>query len=186
VMMSNFSPAEPWQSWMAMGIRFWRKSPAVGSMKRHCPLEVFIDAEEKARVAVVSLGFDSAAAEGWRTPPARETGTADVGLEDASWAAGAAAEEEGEEPVRVEPLAETAPTGTLVTVARVVEALLEPPADGVTLLTDVDAGTTEDAPATGEVVTDAAAAEGVAPDAGAGDPPPKENDCVASPAAHGA
>jgi hypothetical protein len=172
---------------MATGIRFCRKSPAVGSMKRHCPLEVFIEAEEKARVAVVSFGLDSAAAEGWRTPPARETGTADVGLEDASWPADTAAAEDEEEPVGVAPLDEAAPTGTLVTVARVVEALLGVTADERTMLADVDVGTTGDAAATGvDAADELAEVVAPAPDAGAAEPPPKENDCVASPAAQGA
>lgn len=87
-MKSNFSPAAPVQGPIAIGMRFWRKSPAVGSIERQLPEEVTREAEVKARVAVVSLGLDSAAAEGWRTPPARETGTGVVGLEDASWGVG--------------------------------------------------------------------------------------------------
>lgn len=63
-------------------------------------------------------------------------------------------------------------TGTLVFVARIVEALLANAEVGVGV-----------APATGDVGP-AAATEVVAPAPGA--PPPKENDCVASPAAQGA
>lgn len=56
-------------------MRFSRKSPAVASMERHRPEADWIDAEEKARVAESSHGFASAAAEGLRTLPARETAT---------------------------------------------------------------------------------------------------------------
>jgi hypothetical protein len=56
-----------------MGMRFSRKSPAVGSMKRHLPVESLMETEVKARVAVLSNGLASAAAEGLRTPPAPET-----------------------------------------------------------------------------------------------------------------
>ncbi len=61
-------------------MRFCRKSPAVGSIKRHWPAESWMETEENARTAVLSRGLDSAAAEGWRTPPARETGTGVVGF----------------------------------------------------------------------------------------------------------
>lgn len=63
-----------------MGIRFWRKSPERGFMVRQRLVEDFIVADEKARVAVLSRGLDSAAAEGLRTPPAPEMGRADVGF----------------------------------------------------------------------------------------------------------
>ena len=73
-------------------MRFSRKSPAVGSMKRHCPEEDLIDAPVNARVAVLSRGFDSAAAEGLRTTPARETAMTD-GLAVVAVVAGAAGAE---------------------------------------------------------------------------------------------
>lgn len=63
-----------------MGMRFCLKSPAVGSMKRHWPEDDLSETDVNARVAVVSRSLDSAAAEGWRTPPARETGTGVVGF----------------------------------------------------------------------------------------------------------
>lgn len=68
------------QGCMATGMRFCLKSPAVGSMKRQRPDEDLREMEEKAKTAVVSLGFDSAAREGTRVPPARETGTGVVGF----------------------------------------------------------------------------------------------------------
>jgi hypothetical protein len=80
VIRSNFSFRLPSHGCRLTGIKFWRKSPAVGSMKRHCPLEAFRETEEKARVAVLSRWFDSAAEEGCRVPPAPETGTGVVGL----------------------------------------------------------------------------------------------------------
>lgn len=88
VIRSNFSPADPVQGWRVTGIKFWRKSPAVGSTKRQFPSAALSETEEKARTAVPSRGLDSAAADGWRTPPARETGTAVVGLASATLAAG--------------------------------------------------------------------------------------------------
>ena len=41
VMMSHFWPALPSQGLVWIGVRFSRKSPDVGSTKRHCPLEVY-------------------------------------------------------------------------------------------------------------------------------------------------
>lgn len=79
-MKSNFSFGLPSQSFTAMGIRFSLKSPAVGSMKRHCPFEALRDTPVKARVAVSSNCCASATALGCNTPPARETGTGVVGL----------------------------------------------------------------------------------------------------------
>ena len=49
-------------------------------MKRHCPEEDLIGTAENARVAVSSRGLASAAAEGLRTTPARDT---DMTEEDA-------------------------------------------------------------------------------------------------------
>jgi hypothetical protein len=59
-------------------MRFSRKSPAVGSTKRHCPFEDLIETPVKARVAVSSTGLASAAAEGFSTTPARETEMTDA------------------------------------------------------------------------------------------------------------
>ena len=59
-------------------MRFSRKSPAVGSMNRHSPEDDLMATEEKARVAVSSRGLASAAAEGSRTTPARETEMTDA------------------------------------------------------------------------------------------------------------
>lgn len=78
-MISNFSPALPSHAFNCTGIRFSRKSPAVGSIKRHFPSADFKLAEEKARVAVSSRTLASAAALGSKTSPARDTGTAEVG-----------------------------------------------------------------------------------------------------------
>lgn len=80
-MRSNFSFSLPLQSWRATGIRFSLKSPAVGSIKRHCPFEALRDTPAKARVAVLSNCCASATALGCSSPPARETGTVVVGLE---------------------------------------------------------------------------------------------------------
>jgi hypothetical protein len=67
-----------------MGIKFLRKSPAVALTERHFPSAAdFSDTEENARVALSSRWLASAAAEGLRKPPARETGIGDavVGLD---------------------------------------------------------------------------------------------------------
>jgi hypothetical protein len=82
-------------------MRFCLKSPAVGSMKRHWPEEDLMDTEENARIAVVSRGLASAAEDGWRVPPARETGTGVVGLEDKRTAAAAVLEGAGEAAIDV-------------------------------------------------------------------------------------
>lgn len=79
-MTSHFSFGVPPQSTSAMGIRFSRKSPAVGSTNRHWPFGARIPAPLKARVAVSSRCCDSATALGFKVPPARDTGTALVGL----------------------------------------------------------------------------------------------------------
>lgn len=79
VTISNFSPALPSHAFNCTGIKFSRKSPAVGSINRHCPSADFTLAEEKARVAVSSRTLASAAALGSRTAPARDTGIADWG-----------------------------------------------------------------------------------------------------------
>lgn len=80
MMRSNFSFRLPVHGCRLTGIKFWRKSPAVGLMKRHCPFEAFSETEEKARVAVLSRAFASAAEDGWSVPPAPETGTGVDGL----------------------------------------------------------------------------------------------------------
>ena len=99
-MKSNFSFGLPSQSCTAMGIRFSLKSPAVGSMKRHCPFEALIDTPVKARVAVLSNCCASVTALGCNTPPARETGTGVVGLKfGMPEAAGASVVETWEAPV---------------------------------------------------------------------------------------
>jgi len=79
-MTSHFSFGEPEQSTSDTGIKFWRKSPAVGSTEMHCPFGARISTLENALVAVASRLFASAAADGWRVPPARDTGTGVVGL----------------------------------------------------------------------------------------------------------
>ena len=63
----------PSQLLRAIGIRFSLKSPAVASMDRHWPAADLRETEEKALVAVSSLGFASAAADGFSTPPALAT-----------------------------------------------------------------------------------------------------------------
>lgn len=50
-------------------------------MVRQSPVEDFRVEEVAARVAVVSFLWDSAAADGSKTPPARETGTGVVGFD---------------------------------------------------------------------------------------------------------
>lgn len=60
-------------------------------MKRQRPLDDLREMELKARVAVGSRCIASAAAVGFRKPPARETGTRVVGLAFGAWAAAAAA-----------------------------------------------------------------------------------------------
>lgn len=62
-----------------IGIRFCLKSPAVGSRNKHFPDASFRTIDEKAFTAVLSTTLASAAAEGSRTPPARDTGRGDVG-----------------------------------------------------------------------------------------------------------
>ena len=80
VRISHFSFADPLHSTSCMGIKFSRKSPAVGSIKRHLPSGALMEILLKARVAVSSRWWDSATAVGCNMPPARETGTASVGL----------------------------------------------------------------------------------------------------------
>jgi hypothetical protein len=80
-MRSNFSFRLPVQGCMLTGTKFCLKSPAVGLMKRHCPFAALRETPVKARVAVSSRLFASAAEDGWRVPPAPETGTGVDGLE---------------------------------------------------------------------------------------------------------
>jgi len=63
-----------------MGIRFWRKSPAVGSIDKQLPFEDLSDTAVLARTALLSRVCASAASDGFRVPPARDTGTGVVGL----------------------------------------------------------------------------------------------------------
>ncbi len=70
VMMSHFSFGVPEQSTSETGIRFSRKSPAVGLTNRHCPLGARSSTPEKALVAALSRVVASAAEEGCRVPPA--------------------------------------------------------------------------------------------------------------------
>jgi len=53
-MKSNFSFKLPSQSFIEIGIRFSLKSPAVGSMNKHCPLAAFSETLVNALVAVAS------------------------------------------------------------------------------------------------------------------------------------
>lgn len=79
VMTSHFSLDVPAQSTNETGTRFARKSPAVGSTNKHCPLGARISTLAKALVALSSRRFASAAAVGSKSPP-RPTGTAAVGI----------------------------------------------------------------------------------------------------------
>jgi hypothetical protein len=81
VMRSNFSFRLPVQGCRLTGTKFCLKSPAVGLMKRHCPFAALRETPVKARVAVSSRLFASAAEDGLRVPPAPETGTGVDGLE---------------------------------------------------------------------------------------------------------
>ena len=99
--MSNFWFGEPSHATTATGIRFWRKSPAVGSTDRHRspPLARRLT-PSRALVAVGSGVWASAASSGFSTPPARETGTGSVGFsagipEGGAVTAGASASSEG-------------------------------------------------------------------------------------------
>jgi hypothetical protein len=78
VITSNFWPSLPSQAATWTGMRFSRKSPAVASMERQRPSLVLTATLENARVAVSSRGLASAAADGLRTTPARETVTTAV------------------------------------------------------------------------------------------------------------
>ena len=80
VTISHFSLGEPAQSTRVTGIRFSRKSPAVGLMKRHWPLGARISTLLNGRTAVLSKAWAWATAVGFRVPPAPETGTGVVGL----------------------------------------------------------------------------------------------------------
>ncbi len=79
VTMSQRSLDVPEQSTSEMGMRFSRKSPAVGSTKRHWPLGARMVTLVRLRVAVVSTALASAAAVGLKEPP-RDTGTALSGI----------------------------------------------------------------------------------------------------------
>ncbi len=77
---SNFSFRLPVHGCRLTGIKFCLKSPAVGLMKRHWPFDALRETPVKARVAVLSRAFASAAEDGWRVTPAPETGTGVEGL----------------------------------------------------------------------------------------------------------
>jgi hypothetical protein len=121
-----------------------------------------------------------------RTPPARDTAPEEAGL--AAWATA----EEGigaEDTTGAEEAAAEALVGALVTVTIVVDEQLELEVAAATA--EVAFETTDEAGAwdfgvgTAEEAADEATAE-LAPLARAADAPPKEKDCVASPAAQGA
>lgn len=98
-----------------MGIRFSRKSPARGSMDRQSPAEDLIETEVRARTAVSSRSWESAAAEASRVPPARDTGEPWVGVagsEEATRAEVMTAEELAEVSMRAAGAGEVVETST--------------------------------------------------------------------------
>lgn len=152
-------------------------------MKRQRPDDDLRDTEEKARTAVLSRGLDSAAAEGWRTPPARLTGTADVGLAVACAASTAAGETEEMDAAEVTATEEAEREETAmgmtdeecVIVTIVVEVQLE-----LELEASVEVGTSEIAEETAvEVATTEAAV--VEAETAAALLPPKVKDWVEAP-----
>ena len=72
-MISNFSFALPSQVLVCTGIKFCRKSPDKGSIKRQDPSGALTETPENARVAVSSRWLASAAASAFNVPPARST-----------------------------------------------------------------------------------------------------------------
>lgn len=162
-------------------IRFWRKSPARGLIERQSPVESLIWTEEKARTAVLSRGLASAAAEGLRTPPAPETGTADVGLAVNTAPAAAAAEEMGAEVM----MDETREDAAMVFADEPEERVMFIMVVGVKLVDgEVEAASSATAEETG-VELAAIATAVVEARTEAALPPPKVNDWVESPE-HGA
>jgi hypothetical protein len=73
-----------------IGIKFSLKSPAVGSTNRQFPEASLSATDENAFTAVPSTGLASAAAEGSRTPPARDTALEVVAVPVVAVDAGAA------------------------------------------------------------------------------------------------
>lgn len=166
-------------------MRFCLKSPAVGSTKRQFPSAALSETEEKARTAAASREFDSAAADGWRTPPARETGTADVGFVSATFAAGVVDGEAEEAEVVVIPawaIGEAEISAMLV--ARLADAVLRGRVI-VMIVVLVQSEVVELATARGADV-EATIAFVVGAEIAGALPPPKENDWLVSPAAQGA
>lgn len=175
-------------------------------MKRHWPLASLIETDEKARVAVLSRGLASAAEEGWRTPPARETGTGVVGFASASDCAAAAVvaatddedsialvvattsavdAEDGDDGALVVSIAsgvleEEAPRVTVTNVIPQSEFTVEDAAGAKTGAAEVAATSIEVAEA--EVEAGAAEEAGAAPE----DPPPNVKVWLVSPEAHAA
>lgn len=175
-------------------------------MKRHWPLASLIETDEKARVAVLSRGLASAAEEGWRTPPARETGTGVVGFASTSDCAAAAVvaatddedpialvvattsaidEEDDDDAALVVSIAsgvldKVAPRVTVTNVIPQAEFTVEDAAGAKTGAAEVAATSVEVAEA--EVEAGAAEEAGATPE----DPPPNVKVWLASPEAHAA
>ena len=156
-------------------------------MKRHWPLASLIEADEKARVAVLSRGLASAAEEGWRTPPARETGTGVVGFASASDCAAAEVTDDGDD--KDAALVSATTSGALVEAApRVTVTNATPQAEST--VEDVMAATIglAEVAATSTEVEAAKVDAGAVEDAGAApeDPPTNVKAWLASPEAHAA
>ncbi len=151
-----------------MGIRFARKSPAVGSMNRHCPEDDLIETPVKARVAVSSRGFACAAAEGFKTLPARETAITEglAGVAVVAGGAGAGVVVTGTTEAEVAVTTELAVTVTVTKVG--------PPQAASVVVAGAGASTT----GAGELVT--AALVVVAGAGAAGAPSPKLKDWLGS------
>lgn len=129
-------------------MRFARKSPAVGSMKRHWPEDDLIVAPVKARVAVSSRGFACAASEGFSTPPARETATTEGLAGVAVVAGGAGAADVITGPTEADN-AEATEVATTVTVAKV-----EPP-EAASVVEDSGLGAGASTIGAGELIAEA-------------------------------
>jgi hypothetical protein len=191
-MKSNFSLAEPVHGCTAMGMRFSRKSPAVGSMKRQSPLASVMETPVSARVAVLSNSWAAAAAVGTSSPPARETGTGVVGFPTS--VGGAAAEPDDDAEADSDEVIGDDVAGGVVAVNEVVSARrvtvimsvdTQPDASDETMATAVLAGAVsrvvvdDDAERAAEVDAETVAMEETFETAA--ELPPKVNDCVASP-----
>lgn len=169
-------------------------------MNRHWPSADLSDTPVKARVAVSSLALASAADDGCKTPPARDTGTGSVGLvsgtEPTTAAVVAAVAMEVvvaavslfDAATAAALVAAEVEAASLVTVTKVVNpmqldaAVVASVAGGSTACTALDSAATE-------IVEDVGSSEAdeidVDPEAELAGPiealPPKTNDCVASP-----